>query len=100
MPLLMKTRAGEDRLHERVPKSFIDVWDRIGPKVERVSRKHLLVLKGDEDPLVPWSASREFVESLPRERATVKGYEGVGHALTQEMVTDTAAWIRLMRERL
>lgn len=92
----MRSRAG-DKLEQLVPTSFADVYHKLAPTVERVSRKHLLVLKGNEDPLVPWEASQAFVESLPREMATIKGYEGVGHAVTADMVADTAGWIKKIR---
>lgn len=96
MPLLLVSRAS-DNARQLVPPSFVDVCRKLGATIEQVSRKYLLVLKGNEDVLVPWSASKEFVERLPRDKVTVKGYDGVGHAVTGNMIADTANWIREIR---
>ena len=92
----MRSRAG-DKVEQLVPTSFADVYRKLAPTVDRVSQKHVLVLKGNEDPLVPWEASQAFVESLPSAKVTVKGYDGVGHAVTADMVADAAAWIKTIR---
>lgn len=96
MPLLLASRAS-DNVRQLVPPSLVDVCRKLGATVEQVSRKHLLVLKGNEDVLVPWTASQDFVERLPRDKVTVKGYDGVGHAVTGDMVADTAKWIQQIR---
>lgn len=96
MPLLLASRAGENA-QQLIPPSFVEVCRRLGATVEQVSRKHLLVLKGNEDVLVPWTASQEFVERLPRDKVTVKGYDGVGHAVTGDMIADAANWIQQIR---
>ena len=97
--LLMRQRAGE-KAEQLVPTSFLKTVDNLGATSDRVSRKDLLVLKGNEDPLVPWSASQDFINRLPQDKVTVKGYEKVGHAVTREMIDDTAAWILMIRQRV
>lgn len=72
---------------------------KLGATAPRLSEKQILVLKGNEDPLVPWQASDAFLQTLPKENLTIKGYEGVGHAVTPAMVLDTAAWISELRSR-
>lgn len=96
MPLLLALRAG-DNATQLVPASFVDVCRKLGATVEQVSRKYLLVLKGNEDVLVPWAVSQEFIERLPHDKVTVKGYDGVGHAVTGNMIADAADWIRQIR---
>lgn len=94
---LLTSRAGDDAA-EKVPPSLVETLQRFGTKANRLAEKDVLILKGDEDPLVPWTASETFVKKLPREKATVIGYHGVEHAVTKEMVDDTAVWIRKVRE--
>lgn len=58
--------------------------------------KKILVLSGKEDPLVPWSVSESFVDTLevgPEGVKKVFLQEGVGHACTDEMVDEAAAFI-------
>ncbi|KAJ7039488.1 Alpha/Beta hydrolase protein [Mycena alexandri] len=58
--------------------------------------KKVLVLSGGSDPVVPWAASRAFVEGLevgPRGSKEVKVFEGVGHAVGQGMVDGLVAFV-------
>lgn len=96
---LMTQRAGEQDRLVRLPPAFLDLVSKLDPTVENVSKKDVLILKGDDDPLVPWSASEPFVSSLPKERAEVVGYPGVGHAFPKEMLEKAAGWIVEWRRR-
>lgn len=86
-------RVGEHERSRRLPQSFLDVVARLDPQLERLALKDILILKGDDDPLVPWSASQGFVSRLPATRAEVVGYPGVGHAFPDEMLERSASWI-------
>ena len=58
--------------------------------------KRIRVLSGAVDKLVPWTASREFVEALDVGSHGVKEvtvYEGIGHQVTPDMVRDAAKFI-------
>lgn len=58
--------------------------------------KRILVLSGRDDKLVPWSVSEAFVDGLSVGEGGVKRvkvYPGVGHELTDEMVTEMAKFI-------
>jgi predicted esterase len=58
--------------------------------------KRVLVLSGEIDRLVPWDASKEFVERLEVGQDGVKKvslYRGVGHECTDEMVKEMAEFI-------
>ena len=80
-------------MEERLPPSFMSMVSELGPRVEKVAEKDVLILKGDDDTLVPWSASAAWVNQLPKEKAEVVGYPGVGHAFTDEMKERMAQWI-------
>jgi len=59
--------------------------------------KKVLVLSGEEDSLVPWTASQKFVESLevgPQGLKKVVLQRGVGHKCTAEMVKEAADFIQ------
>ena len=92
---IMSQRAALDggSVAERMPEGFMKVVEELGPRIEKVGAKDVLILKGDEDALVPWSASEEWVSKLPKERAEVVGYPGVGHAFPEAMKEKLANWI-------
>jgi predicted esterase len=96
---LVSQRAGNKEKDKRLPKLFLDLVAKLDPKLENVSRKEVLILKGDEDELVPWSASQEFVGRLPNERKEVVGFPGVGHKFTDQMMAKAVSWIVEWRER-
>jgi len=59
------------------------------PSVNPFLGKDILVLCGAEDKLVPWAASKEFVEKLEVGSAGTKEViveEGAGHECTAKMV--------------
>ena len=89
----MIQRAGEQDRETRLPRSFLGLVSKLGPKPDVLSRKDLLILKGDDDQIVPWSASQGFVSLLPKDKAEVIGFPGVGHAFTDEMRDKGAEWI-------
>jgi len=96
---LMLQRAGEQDREARLPQAFLDIVVKLDPRLETVSTKDLLILKGDDDNLVPWSASQRFVSALPPEKVEVVGYPGVGHAFPDAMLKKSAAWIVDWRRR-
>jgi hypothetical protein len=58
--------------------------------------KKILVLSGKDDPLVPWTASQEFVERLEVGSTGVKAClveEGAGHWITTKMEEEAARFI-------
>lgn len=97
--MLMLQRTGEQDRETRLPPAFLGLVSKLGPRPDVLSRKDLLILKGDDDQLVPWSASKGFVSLLPAEKAEVVGYPGVGHAFTNEMREKSAEWIVQWRLR-
>jgi predicted esterase len=97
--MLMLQRAGEQERETRLPPAFLGLVSKLGPRPDSLSRKDLLILKGDDDQLVPWSASQGFVSLLPPEKAEVIGYPGVGHAFTDEMRDESAEWIANWRSK-
>ncbi|KIM40446.1 hypothetical protein M413DRAFT_445902 [Hebeloma cylindrosporum] len=59
--------------------------------------KKILILSGEKDTLVPWAASKKFVEGLevgPDGEKKVILQKGVGHKCTDEMVEQTATFIQ------
>jgi predicted esterase len=74
-------------------------------------QKHILVLSGNDDQLVPWSASKKFINALRKQfeqleqgqiqlkdnqtpgKLEVHTYDGVGHEFTDEMKTEFNKWI-------
>jgi hypothetical protein len=97
--MLMLQRAGEQDREARLPPTFLELVSKLGPRPDVLSRKDLLILKADEDQLVPWSASQEFVSLLPPDKAEVIGYPGVGHVFTGGMREQSAEWIVQWRLR-
>ena len=95
----MLQRAGEQDREARLPPAFLELVSKLGPSPDVLSRKDVLILKGDDDQLVPWSASQGFVSVLPPDKAEVVGYPGVGHAFTGEMREKSAEWIVQWRLR-
>jgi len=61
------------------------------------SGRQIQVLSGKEDKLVPWEASREFVEEKLDVGAKgvkeVQVYDGVGHECCDDMVEDMTSFI-------
>lgn len=58
--------------------------------------KKILVLSGANDKLVPWDASRQFVESLEVGDKGIKKVivqAGVGHECTSEMLEELAKFV-------
>jgi hypothetical protein len=97
--MLMLQRAGDQERETRLPHAFLGLVSKLGPSPDVLSRKDLLILKGDDDQLVPWSASQGFLSLLPPEKAKVIGFPGVGHAFTDEMRDKSAEWIFDWRRR-
>ena len=93
MAALLIPRAGQEHKDKRLPPAFLATIAELDPQLERVSKKDLLILKGDEDPLVLWSASESFVSKLPPSRTEVVGYPGIGHAYPDAMKEKCAEWI-------
>jgi predicted esterase len=89
----MTLRAQEGDKEKLLPQTFLNLVASLDPKLDVISKKDMLILKGDEDKLVPWEASEEFVSKLPKDKAEVVGYPGVGHAFTPEMQERSAKWI-------
>lgn len=87
------------------PENFKTLVQHVDPVADAYSsssqenpflNKRILVLSGKDDKLVPWSASEVFVDRLnvgERGVKRVKLYPGVGHELTDEMVTEMANFI-------
>lgn len=57
--------------------------------------KHILVLSGADDQLVPWSASKRFVDTLQVGNGTKKVIvqENTGHECTPRMVEELASFV-------
>lgn len=62
---------------------------------ESLKVKKILVLRGKDDVLVPWSTSSEFISLLQHQSKDIKVklYNGVGHRVVPEMVDDFYDWI-------
>jgi hypothetical protein len=61
--------------------------------------KHILVLSGEIDPLVPWGASEKFVEGLEVGEGQgcvkrVSVHLGVKHHCTEAMVMEMASFVK------
>ncbi|KXN84560.1 hypothetical protein AN958_12306 [Leucoagaricus sp. SymC.cos] len=70
-------------------------FDQLDASNPFLGRK-ILVLSGGADKLVPWDASKDFVEALEVGLNGVKKtmvYEGVGHECTKEMLEDLADFV-------
>lgn len=91
-PVLMIPRATEAKKDELLPQPFLDLVAKLDPKLDIISKKDILILKGDEDQLVPWEASEEFVSKLPKEKTEVVGFP-CGHAFPDAMLEKSASWI-------
>ncbi|KAF8072137.1 Alpha/Beta hydrolase protein, partial [Lyophyllum atratum] len=84
------------------PKSFKETVERLDPPfliregVNPFFGKRVLVLSGEADKVVPWEASKDFVEKLdvgPQGVKTINLCTGVGHECTTEMVNEMARFI-------
>lgn len=105
---LMKQRAHKCAIPfeaPHVPKSLISLINKDDPASKDFKSlnssnpffgKKILILSGKEDPLVPWSVNKSFVDALevgPEGVKKVSVKEGVEHTCTDEMVDDAAAFI-------
>lgn len=77
-----------------LPPTFIKMVQSTGPSAEKLAGKEILVLKGDDDELVPFRAGEELLSQVPTNSIEFVGYPGVGHKFTEEMRVKGAAWIR------
>jgi predicted esterase len=93
---LMSQRAGPES-DKLLPKSFRETVRRLSPSVGEVSKKDILILKGEDDQLIPWKACRNFVDRLPASKMEIVGYPGVGHELYPGMDAKTLDWIHKWR---
>jgi pimeloyl-ACP methyl ester carboxylesterase len=90
------------------PPSLVELVKRRDPAAKAFDRedganpylgKKVLVLAGGADPLVPWEASREFVERLEVGASGVKKavvVAGVGHECTREMLVAAGEFVGLI----
>lgn len=87
-----------------IPNSLLDSIKRLDPSPFSSSSdeknhfldKKVLVLSGEADPLVPWTASKPFVDSLNVGPSGVKKVivaPGVGHEVTADMLRETAKFV-------
>ncbi|KAH7336488.1 Alpha/Beta hydrolase protein [Rhexocercosporidium sp. MPI-PUGE-AT-0058] len=91
--ILMESRAGKELLETRLPRAFRGAVARLCPRLDRVSKKEILILRGDTDQLVPWSASEVFVSQLPQDKVEIISYSGVGHEYNEQMLQKTVSWL-------
>lgn len=88
-----------------LPGSFRRLLDRIDPGSHfrrtgeipsNLKKKNILVLSGERDPLVPWSASDAFVSKLQKESNTVEVQviSGVGHEYHPIMRERFRQWLQ------
>lgn len=87
------------------PQGLIELVNRKDPVAKAFDRaddsnpflgKKILVLSGAVDKLVPWEASRNFVERLevgPKGVKKVIVQEGVGHECTEEMLEEVSRFV-------
>jgi hypothetical protein len=106
---LMEYRLGQSGLPSRagppyLPASFKRVLKVQDPgtilRVEKkiplpLKEKHILVLSGSADQLVPWKASKKFITALQAESTNIRVclYDGVGHEFTSEMGKEFYTWL-------
>jgi Prolyl oligopeptidase family len=87
-----------------LPRSFLRILQRDDPGTilrmkneihPSLQRKHILVLAGKEDTLVPWTACTKVISQLQQQskNVKVKQYEGVGHSYHPEMMKDFYNWL-------
>lgn len=94
---LVTPRAGRE-VETLLPAEFVKTVRSLSPRVEKVSKKDILILRGEDDVLVPWSASEAFVGQLPTSKTEVVGFPKVGHELYGGMVEKTVEWIHRWRQ--
>ncbi|KAH8981585.1 Alpha/Beta hydrolase protein [Lactarius hatsudake] len=91
---LMEQRAEKLGIPRTAPyfpeslRALVGVYDPVAPPPGAFAGKRILVLSGADDPLVPWSVSRAFVEALdvgPRGKKEVVVQPGAKHEYTDEM---------------
>lgn len=122
---LMEHRLGESGVPVRaeapfLPDSFKRVLGRYDPgMINRVKQeippqllqKRILVLSGNDDKLVPWNASKKFINAFQKRleevekgqiqlknnqtpgKLEVHTYDGVGHEFTDDMKREFDKWI-------
>ncbi len=88
-----------------VPAQLVETINRKDPATKPFDQldatnpflgKRILVLSGANDKLVPWNASRSFVESLEVGNEGIKKVivqTGVGHECTKEMLEELANFV-------
>jgi predicted esterase len=61
-----------------------------------LKQKHILVLSGAEDRLVPWVVSKNFITALQSESTNIQVhlYDGVRHEFTTEMRKEFHNWLQ------
>lgn len=104
---LMEYRLRRSRLPVEppyLPRSFLHILERDDPGTilrmkneipSSLKWKHILVLAGEEDNLVPWTTCTKFISRLQQESENiqVKQYAGVGHIpYHPEMMKDFYTW--------
>ncbi|KAI9226173.1 MAG: Alpha/Beta hydrolase protein [Piptocephalis tieghemiana] len=62
--------------------------------MERLRQVDILSLHADNDNLVPWSISQSVLHDLNNTgRTSYKVYKGIGHCPTEEVLSDSFAWV-------
>ncbi|KAF5327059.1 hypothetical protein D9619_004615 [Psilocybe cf. subviscida] len=88
-----------------IPDSFINFVKSVDPASTKYTAqdssnpfygKKVLVLSGEVDKLVPWTASQEFVDALEVGPGKKKVFvqKGVGHEATKEMLKEAGLFIQ------
>lgn len=105
---LMKYRANKSGVSlaaPHMPASLFKLIGSIDPASKEYTSteagnpflgKKILVLSGEEDPLVPWVASKKFMDRLEvgaHGSKRVFLQKGVGHVCTEEMVQEASSFI-------
>jgi predicted esterase len=87
-----------------MPRSFVQLLQRTDPGSHfrrtgeipaSLKIKQILVLSGEADKLVPWSASAPFISQLQKEsdKIEVQVYEGTGHEYNLVMRKKFCDWL-------
>jgi len=87
-----------------LPQSFRQLLERTDPGSyfrrtgeipASLTRKHILVISGETDRLVPWSASEPFITRFNQEsdRLQVEIFSGIGHEYNPSMRDLFCAWM-------
>ena len=94
----MQNRLAPKRAREVLSHALVSLIEAHDPTIDSFKGRKLLILKGDADTTVQWSACEHFVGQLDPNDTTVIGYADVGHACTDSMITQTASWINSYRQ--